>query len=96
MTSIILAIEEKSSYIRYPQDFSLVNEAREKLEGMIDWFYKKYDLDKKPRTYRRVARKVYLELAKSKKTDRIENSGDSQEDAWLCKTRSWLYRGLHG
>ena len=55
------------SYIRYPQDFSLLNEAREKLEGMIDWFYKKYDLDKKPRTYRRVARKVYLELAKSKK-----------------------------
>jgi len=62
MTSLI-----KASYIRYPQDFSLLNEAREKLEGMIDWFYKKYDLDKKPRTYRRVARKVYLELAKSKK-----------------------------
>ena len=34
---------------------------------MIDWFYKKYDLDKKPRTYRRVARRDYLELAKCKK-----------------------------
>ena len=43
------------SYIRYPQDFSLLNEAREKLEGMIDWFYKKYGFDKK------------LALAKSKK-----------------------------
>ena len=55
------------SYIRYPQDFSLLNEARVKLEGMIDWFYKKYDLDKKPRTYRRIARRDYLELAKCKK-----------------------------
>lgn len=55
------------SYIRYPQDFSLLNEARVKLEGMIDWFYKTYGFDKKPRTYRRVARKDYLELAKCKK-----------------------------
>ena len=55
------------SYIRYPQDFSLLNEARVKLEGMIDWFFKTYGFDKKPRTYRRVARKDYLELAKCKK-----------------------------
>ena len=55
------------SYIRYPQDFSLLNEAREKIEGMIDWFYKTYGFDKKPRTYRRVARQDYLELAKCKK-----------------------------
>ena len=51
----------------YPQDFSLLNEARVKLEGMIDWFYKTYGFDKKPRTYRRVARQDYLELAKCKK-----------------------------
>lgn len=55
------------SYIRYPQDFSLLNEARVKLEGMIDWFYKTYNFDKKPRTYRRVAHQDYLELAKCKK-----------------------------
>ena len=55
------------SNIRYPQDFSLLNEAREKLETMIDHFHVTYAPWKKPRTYRRVARKEYLELAKSKK-----------------------------
>lgn len=54
------------SYIRYPQDYSLLNEARTKLEKMIDFFCKEYGLPK-PRTYRRIARKDYLELAKSKK-----------------------------
>lgn len=55
------------SNIRYPQDFSLLNEAREKLEKMIDFFHETYHPWKKPRTYREVARKDYLELAKSKK-----------------------------
>lgn len=55
------------SNIRYPQDFSLLNEAREKLEKMIDFFNRKYDPWKKPRTYREVARKEYLALAKSRR-----------------------------
>ena len=55
------------SNIRYPQDFSLLNEAREKLEKMIDFFHKTYHPWKKPRTYREVARKDYLNLAKTKK-----------------------------
>ena len=54
------------SYIRYPQDYSLLNEARVKLEKMIDFFCKTYNIQK-PRTYRRIAHKVYLKLAKSKK-----------------------------
>lgn len=53
--------------IRFPMDYSLLNEAREKLEEMIDYFHKKYRPWKKPRTYREVARKEYLELAKTKK-----------------------------
>ena len=53
--------------IRYPQDFSLLNEAREKLQTMIDAFHKLYHPWKKPRTYRRIARSEYLKLAKSKK-----------------------------
>ena len=55
------------SNIRHPQDFSLLNEAREKLEDMIDCFHKSFHPRDKPRTYRRVARKEYLALAKSKK-----------------------------
>lgn len=55
------------SNIRYPQDFSLLNEACEKLEDMVDYFHKNFHPWDKPRTYRRVARKEYLVLAKSKK-----------------------------
>lgn len=55
------------SNIKYPQDFQLLNEAREKLEGMIDFFHKTYAPWQKPRTYRRLARKNYLALAKAKK-----------------------------
>ena len=40
------------SNIRYPQDFSLLNEAREKLEDMIDYFHKNCHPWAKPRTYR--------------------------------------------
>ena len=54
------------SYIRYPQDFSLLNEAREKLEKIIHRFHEDYGLDL-PRTRCRKARAVYLNLAKSKR-----------------------------
>lgn len=53
-------------YIRFPQDVSLLNEARTKLEGMIDFFCMDYGLEK-PRTYRKVAHKEYLSFAKSKR-----------------------------
>lgn len=54
--------------IRYPTDCSLLNEAREKLEAMIDSLYDPFKGQMtKPRTYRRRARKDYLNLAKSKK-----------------------------
>jgi hypothetical protein len=54
------------SNIRYPLDYSLINEAREKLEKMIDRFCADYSLPK-PRMYRIEARKNYLSLAKSKR-----------------------------
>ena len=52
--------------IRFPQDTSLLNEARRKLENMIDRFCSEYGLQK-PRTYRKVAHKEYLAFAKAKK-----------------------------
>ncbi len=52
--------------IRYPQDISLLNEAREKLEAIIYRFCKSYVLPL-PRRYRRRARKDYLAYAKSRK-----------------------------
>ena len=53
-------------YIRYPQDVSLLNEAREKLEEMIFWFHKAYGVAL-PRRDCKAARKQYLSFAKSKK-----------------------------
>ena len=55
------------SNIKYPQDFVLLNDAREKLEEMIDYFHHQYHPWKKPRTYRISARKEYLAMAKAKK-----------------------------
>ena len=61
--------------IRFPQDTSLLNEARQKLEKMINWFCSEYGLQK-PRTYRKIAHKEYLAFAKAKKpsTDRIRQA----------------------
>ena len=55
------------SNIEYTQDFALLNKAREKLEKMIDYFHEEFHPWKKPRTYRKIARKTYLALARSKK-----------------------------
>jgi hypothetical protein len=50
--------------IHYPTDISLLNEARECLEGMIDRAFSK---GQKPRTYRRIARRDYLRYAKNRR-----------------------------
>lgn len=52
--------------IRYPQDISLLNEAREKLETILSRFCKAYGLAL-PRRYARKARKDYLAYAKARK-----------------------------
>ena len=52
--------------IRYPTDISLLNEAREISEQLIDELYALSCLTKKPRTYRQQARKRYLAIAKKR------------------------------
>lgn len=51
--------------IRYPQDTSLLNEARENLEQMVDDLHDPKD-GEKPRTYRRKAHRDYLKIAKKR------------------------------
>ena len=54
--------------IKYPTDLSLLNEAREKTEKTIDTLYnQELGLAKKPRTYRKLARRDYLKIAKQRK-----------------------------
>jgi hypothetical protein len=52
--------------IRYPTDLSLLNEAREKLEKIIDCLYEPLKGKiKKPRTYRQKARKLFVRAIRS-------------------------------
>ena len=59
--------------IRYPTDTSLLNEAREKIEEIIDDLHEQGLSDgDKPRTYRQVARRKYNDFSKArKKTKRM-------------------------
>lgn len=54
--------------ISYPTDLNLLNQARKHTEKVLDILYEevKGKLKKKPRTYRQLARKSYLEVAKKR------------------------------
>ena len=64
--TLILDATCATQNISYPQDVNLLNEAREKLEKMIDIICYEQNYYK-PRMYRQKARKDYLNLAKCKK-----------------------------
>lgn len=52
--------------ISFPTDLNLLDKAREKSEELIDILYLAIPHKKKPRTYRKVARKMYLKTAQKK------------------------------
>lgn len=54
------------SNIRYPQDASLLNEARENTEKLLDELHDPAD-GRKPRTYRAQAHRDYLQFSRSRK-----------------------------
>jgi hypothetical protein len=53
--------------IKYPTDLDLLNESRQKAEELIDDLCLKLGIKDKPRTYRRVARKEFLNVSKMKR-----------------------------
>ena len=53
--------------IAYPTDVNLLNEAREKLESIIDTLHAYTREKQKPRTYRQKARKKYLQFIRNRK-----------------------------
>ena len=66
--TLILDATCAPSDIAYPTDINLLNEAREKLEMMIDILFAYCPIIMlKPRTYRKVARREYLQLILKKK-----------------------------
>lgn len=56
--------------IRYPLDSSLVSEARAVSEKIIDSLWSHLKKGKKPRTYRKIAKKRFLSIAKSRQPGR--------------------------
>ena len=58
--------------IKYPTDLDLLNDSRQISEKIIDKLFKAGLMAKKPRTYRREARKEYLATAKKRKRTRKE------------------------
>lgn len=76
--------------IRYPQDVSLLNEAREKLETIIYRFCKSYGLAL-PRRYKRKARKDYLDFAKAKKHTRQKvRKAVRKQLGYVCRDIKYL------
>jgi hypothetical protein len=59
------------SYIKYPQDIELLNQARENTEHMITELHDPKD-GRKPRTYKKQARKDYLAMVRKKKKSQNE------------------------
>jgi len=53
--------------IKYPNDVGLLNESRQHLERMIDYLYDETIDKKRPRLYRRKARKEYLIFSKKRR-----------------------------
>ena len=78
------------SQIRYPQDVSLLNEARENAEKFVDLLHDSSD-GKKPRTYRKKARKDYLEYARSRKhTAKMTRKAIGKQLGYLRRDLSYI------
>lgn len=76
--------------ISYPTDLKLLNLARQHSEKIIDTLYEplKEKVKKKPRTYRKLARKDYLEVAKQRRPSR------KQKRKAIKKQLQYLQRNL--
>jgi len=81
---IILDATVVEQAIRYPTDLSLLNEAREISEQIIDALYPKTDIKKKPRSYRQKARKAYLAIVKCRRPGKKKyRQGNKQQLQYL-------------
>ena len=65
--SLLLDATCTPAWIAYPTDINLLNEAREKLEEIIDILYRNSEAKIKPRTYRMLAKRDFLRFIKNRK-----------------------------
>ncbi len=72
--------------IKYPTDLGLLNEAREKLEEIIDTLHLANGKQgKKPRTYRQKARKAYLSISKQRNPRKARLRQGIKRQLQYCK-----------
>ncbi len=84
-----------NAYIKYPTDLDLLNDSREKSEELIDGLSAGLNLKTKPRTYRRVARRRYLLIAKKKNKSRKEiRKGIRQQLGYLGRNIKHIHNLL--
>jgi len=83
--------------IRFPTDMSLLNEAREKLEKQIDAAHTSgYTKGKKPRTYRKRARRDYLRFARNRKPTRsLLRKSLRKQLGYVARDLAYLDKILH-
>ncbi|GGF49745.1 IS5 family transposase [Echinicola rosea] len=81
--------------IAYPTDLGLLNKAREITEAIIDELHRKARQGKKPRTYRRVARKNYLKVAQNKNpSKKTIRKGIKSQLQYLCRNFKTIEKQL--
>jgi len=82
------------AHIKFPTDLDLLSDSRVKAEDLIDHLCKELDIKDKPRTYRKVARKEYLNVSKMKrKPENVLRRGIKLQINYLkrnIKNINWL------
>lgn len=78
------------SKIKYPQDIELLNEARENTEAIITELHNPKD-GRKPRTYKKIARKDYLSVfRKKKKTSKEIRKGIGKQLRYVDRNLKYI------
>jgi len=82
--------------IRFPTDVSLLNQAREITETLIDELHQHKEITgKKPRTYRRQARRAYLGISKRKRPgSKLIRKGIRQQLQYLRRNFKYIKQML--
>jgi hypothetical protein len=81
--------------ISYPTDLNLLSDAREKSEELIDVLFLSSGVDSKPRTYRQIARKKYLQTAQKRHLTKKEiRKAIKQQLAFLRRNINHIHRLL--
>lgn len=92
---LILDATAVNQAIKYPTDLDLLNESREITEELIDKFWELGLYPRKPRSYRRIARKDYLAAAKKrKKSKKVIRNANGKQLNYLKRNLSHIDEAL--